>query len=365
MSMTDRFFQDYLAHYQPFKPYWNYEDGCILRGCELLYRAGCGKAYADFVLGYLSGRVMPDGTLLHYPAALHNLDSFHCSKALFFAWELTGEPRFRQAISWQAEHLAAHPRTESGLFWHKEIYPQQIWLDGVYMAAPFLTAYARLTGDSTVYPLIGKWFRYLHDQLLDAETGLYYHALDESRRQKWADPETGRSASHWLRGTGWLLMALTDTADSLPAEQSDLRGMLTDMLNDAVTALLRYQTDDGLFCQVIDRQDAAGNYTETSGSLMAAYALMRGAESGMLPQDDFAAGEAILNAVKAQKLRQTDTGTALTDICASAGLGGEPYRDGSLAYYLSEPAVCNDPKGVGALMLAEAVLRMHRNEGTE
>ena len=358
--MTEQFFQQYLQHYQPYKPYWNYEDGCVLLGCIRMFRAAGNRMYADFVLEYLAQRISADGSITTYPAEQHALDSFHCSKALFFAAEQTGDPRYEKAIRWQAEQIMQHPRTKSGMLWHKCIYPHQVWIDGVYMAAPFCAEYAVRSGQDAVYPEIGRWFAFLHDRLCDPETGLYYHALDEEKTQPWADPATGCSASFWLRGEGWLLMALTDTLALLPAHAVSVRRQLSALLRDAAASLLRYRTADGLFCQVIDKPELPGNYTETSGSLMAAYALIRGAALHILPEKTTETGAAILEQIKIQKLRPTPKGILLTDICGAAGLGGTARRDGSPAYYLSEPCSYNDPKGVGTLMSAEAALLRNR-----
>ena len=350
MTMTDRFFRDYLKSYQPFKSYWNYEDGCLLLGCQRMYEATGASVYAEFVLAYLSQRVNADGSIPSYLIAQHCLDSFNCGKSLFFAARMTNDPRYRKAIRWQASQLAAHPRTGSGLCWHKEIYPQQVWIDGVYMTAPFFAEYAAMLHDDSIYPELRHWFTYVRTQLRDAENGLYYHAVDETKTQNWADPETGRSKVHWLRGEGWHLMALCDTLALLPASQAAFAEELSTELREAAAHLMPYRTGDGLFCQVIDKPELEGNYTETSGSLMAAYAFLRGAELGALEPEYRQTGAEILRAVETEKLH----GGALTDICSSAGLGGHPNRDGSIAYYLSEPTVANDPKGVGMMMMAEA-----------
>ena len=363
--MTEDFFRAYLADYRPFKPYWNYEDGCVLLGCERMYRVTGKTDYADFILRYLAERIAPDGTICDYPESLYSLDSFNSSKVLYFAWQHTGELRYRLAIHRQAAKIEQHPRTDSGMLWHKSIYPYQIWLDGLFMAAPFFSAYADMNGDAKMFAAIRQRFRYFRNRLRDPETGLYHHGLDESRTQKWADPETGCSSAFWLRGMGWLLMALTDTAAFLPSAQSAVRKELSEMLNEAVAALCRYRAENGLFYQVIDRADADGNYTETSGSLMAACAMMRGAGTGMLPAVYYETGLSVLQAVKAEKLCRNGSCLLLTDICSSAGLGGDPYRDGSCAYYLSEPRVCNDPKGVGILMAAEAAALAFRPGAAE
>ena len=352
--LTARLFADYLRRYRPYKPYWNYEDGCILLGCIRMYEAAGDAFYADFVLDYLAQRVQPDGSIPSYLAAAHNLDSFNCSKALFFAARMTGEERYRKAIRWQAGQLAHHPRTQSGMVWHKGIYPEQVWIDGVYMAAPFYAEYAAMTGNTEICREIGRWFRFLRERLCSPRTGLYYHALDEAKQQKWADPQTGLSRTHWLRGEGWLLMALSDTAALLPETEPALRIQLSAQLSEAAGALLRYQAADGLFYQVIDRPELPQNYTESSGSLMAACAMMRGAAAGALPEAYFRSGAEILAAVREKKLCIAGDSFRLTDICGAAGLGGEPLRDGSADYYLSEARTDNDPKGIGALMMAEA-----------
>lgn len=360
MTETERFFTHYLTKYQPYKAYWNYEDGCLLLGCQRMYEATGAAQYADFVLDYLSQRVTAEGEIPSYLTAQHCLDSFHCSRALFFAEKLTGDMKYRRAAAWQASQLSAHPRTGSGLCWHKEIYPQQVWIDGIYMAAPFLAEYARNTHNSALFDEMRRWFRYAEAHLRDADTGLYHHAVDENRTQIWADPVTGCSKTHWLRAEGWYLLALADTYSVLPASQADFAAELAGALRTAADALLPYRAADGLLYQVIDRPQLAGNYTETSGSLMAAYAFLRGAAAGMLPADCAAVGQEMLAAVLAHKL----VNGHLTDICVSAGLGGANQRDGSAEYYLSEPRVSDDPKGVGLWMQTAAAALVNAECGS-
>ena len=352
--MTERYFQEYLARCKPFKTYWNYEDGCLLLGCQRMFEATGRSRYAEFVLRYLSQRVKADGTIPSYLTDAYSLDSFNCGKVLFFAAELTNDDRYRKAADWIARQILLHPRTKSGFCWHKGIYPEQIWIDGVYMTAPFFAQYAGQSRDDRVFQEIGRWFAYLREHMQNPGNGLYYHGLDEARVQRWADPETGLSRSHWLRGEGWLLMALTDTLALLPASQRELHAQLSGMLRDAEASLRPFRNAEGCFLQVIDRQDEPGNYTETSGNLMIAYAFMRGAEMGILDAAAAQSGAGILHTIKKQKLVQEPDGIHLTGICSAAGLGGVTERDGSCGYYLSEPIVSDDPKGVGALMLAEA-----------
>ncbi len=354
--MLDRFFRSYLEQYQPYKSYWNYEDGCVLTACQRIYEASGEAYYADFVLRYLSQRVKEDGSIPSYLTEQFCLDSYNCSKALFFASRLTHEPRYALALDRQMEHYRLHPRTENGFCWHKGMYPNQIWLDGLYMLLPFLAEYAIWKPMPSLYAEILECFSFVRQQLRIPETGLYRHGWDATRTQHWADPESGLSASHWLRGQGWLLMALTDTLALLPPTEQALYDILSAMLQEAVDALLPYHTKDGLFFQVIDQIEAEGNYTETSGNAMLAYAMLRGGILGVLPQTAIHHGKQILDSLCHQKLMVQEGQLVLTDICACAGLGGATKRDGSCAYYLSEPRVQNDPKGIGALIMSYAAL---------
>lgn len=352
--MSEYFFHSYLADYRPFKSYWNYEDGCVLTGCRRLYEATGDETYAAFVMSYLSRRVAEDGSLPSYLTENHCLDSFNCSKALFFADAAEPQSKYGRALQWQYAQLQAHPRTKSGLFWHKQMYPQQVWLDGLYMLLPFLAEYALWSPQDApaLREEIRKAFSFVYDKLRVPQTGLYRHGIDEAGVQAWADADTGVSASHWLRGEGWLLMALVDVIALLPDRQQTLAQALIAMLHEAVTALLPYLGKEGMFYQVIDRPDAPENYTEASGNAMIAYTMLRGAAMGVLPEEYGTIGEAVLSAVCRHKLTGEENALRLRDICACAGLGGATCRDGSCAYYCGEPRVENDPKGVGALMMA-------------
>ncbi|MBR6761826.1 MAG: glycoside hydrolase family 88 protein [Oscillospiraceae bacterium] len=354
--MLDMLFRSYLEQYQPYKSYWNYEDGCVLTACQRLYEASGEAYYADFVLQYLSQRVKEDGSIPSYLTEQFCLDSYNCSKALFFALRLTQDPRYARALDWQMEQYRLHPRTENGFCWHKGMYPHQIWLDGLYMLLPFLAEYAAWKPLPDLYAEISESFAFVHQHLRIPHTGLYRHGWDATRTQHWAEPQSGLSASHWLRGEGWLLMALTDTVALLPPSEHSLLETLSSMLQEAVNALLQYRTKNGLFYQVIDQDGVEGNYTETSGNAMIAYAMLKGGVLGILPQSTMLLGKQILDSLCSQKLMRQGERLVLTDICACAGLGGAANRDGSCAYYLSEPRVQNDPKGIAALIMSYAAL---------
>lgn len=349
------FLRHYLAGWDFYKPVWNYEDGCIFKGCLDLADATARSEFSDFVHDKVGLRVADDGTIAGFDPAEYNIDNVKPAKIFFPLYDRTGEERFRRAIDLPMAQLKTHPRTKSGNYWHKLIYPWQVWLDGLYMAQPLVTAHAVATGDRGAWADVVHQFIMVRDHLRDPASGLYHHGWDESRQERWADPETGRSAEIWGRAMGWFLMALVDCIELSATFDGPDRAALIALFQDAAIAVMAVRSGRGLWWQVMDRGGEEGNYEETSASLMIAYALMAGSRLGLLPADHGRAGLAALRTIIKDHLTQTELG----GICGVAGLGNDPYRDGSYAYYLSEPIVPNDPKGVGALMmaLAEAMRR--------
>lgn len=348
------YIKDYLTAYTPYKTYWNYEDGCVLKGCIDLYHATGDEDYRSFVLRYLENYVQQDGTISNYDTAKHSIDSFNCGKALFFALDETGDERYRRAIDFHMERLKQHPRCECGSFWHKENYPNQVWLDGLYMAQPFYMGYeARFDGMAEIQDVISQ-FKTVRRHLWNQEKGLNYHAWDEVKIQPWCSKETGCSANFWLRSTGWYLMALIDCIDLCPEMLYEHYRALVDLFRESMRGVLRYQDPESkLFYQVIDQADLPGNYTETSGSAMIAYSLLKAVRLGVMNEEKYLPmAEKIMEALMQRKLVEHDGHVELTDICLMAGLSDT--RDGSAAYYLSEPRVSDDSKGVGPFMMAWA-----------
>ena len=349
------FIAGYLARWRPYKPGWVYEDGIIFKGALDLWRATGESAFLEFVNERVAPRIAADGTIEGYDGSEFNIDNICAGKVLFTLLENSGEARFQRAIERQMAQLAAHPRTRSGNYWHKQIYPNQVWLDGLYMGQPFQLAYAALAERRDLADDTVRQFAHVPRVLRDQKTGLYYHGWDESRNERWANPETGCSPCFWGRAMGWYVMALADCLDFRDILGSAGTKTLADQLQQTTAALLAVRSDSGLWYQVLDRGSEGGNYEEASASLMFAYALMKGQRLGVLPAS---AGEQGLQSLKAAVV-QFLSPLNLDGICGVAGLGNKPYRDGSFAYYLSEPIVANDPKGVSALLMAvaEALLR--------
>lgn len=359
----DEFFDGYATHYTHAKrgQAWCYEDGCVYRGLIALYEATQDERWYDHFMRMISRQVGENGELLGYSLDDYNIDNILTGRALMYLLDRNVDERYAKAADLLSKQLKSHPRTDDRNYWHKQIYPYQVWLDGLYMGLPFQIEYAlRNNQPERVADAMGQLKRalgYMHDP----RTGLYYHAYDEKRAQFWADPETGLSASLWGRAVGWLAMALVDILALLPADDPS-RGELISWINDLGDALLAHRTEGGLWLQVMDRPDLEGNYEETSASAMFAYALLRaGRLLGSSKLSD--AGASSLKALTDRYVSRTGDGVwELTSVCEVAGLG--PFRnrqrDGSPEYYLTEAIVSNDPKGVGPLMMA-VVEDMQRN----
>jgi unsaturated rhamnogalacturonyl hydrolase len=336
---------------------WSYEQGLFLMSALEAGRVTNTVGYAAAVKAYMDRLVADDGSIKTYKKDEFNLDQINMGKALFYLLDGKDDRKYRDAIELLREQLRLQPRTASGAFWHKKIYPDQVWLDGLYMEAPFYARYARDFNDPEGYNDVCLQFAVVEKNIRDPRTGLYYHAWDESRKQLWADHETGRSPNFWGRSLGWFGMALVDVLDYLPADHPE-RAHLVRIISDLATAVMRYQdTTSCMWYQVVDQGTRPGNYLETSASSMFVYFLKKSVRLGYLV--DAAAKKASKSAKKAyaglleSKVSIDAAGQFHVDgICKVAGLGGNPYRDGSYEYYVGEPAVSDDDKGVGPFLLA-------------
>lgn len=357
--MVELFIKDYIRNYKNYKERWNYEDGCILKGCLDLYEATHDEEYMNFIYRYMDNFIEPNGNIKNYDIEEYNIDNINSGKVLFFLYEITKDEKIKKAIELLYSQLKTHPRTKSGNFWHKKIYSNQIWLDGLYMAMPFYTKYEKYFNNSSNFHDIVNQFLNVRRYLFDEEKKLYYHGHDETRQEKWADIEKGTSKNFWLRAMGWFLMALVDVLEETIEYKTFNK--IKDLFKEAINGVLIYQDDTGMWYQVIDKKTLKGNYLETSGSLMISYAILKGVRLGILPYDYKEFGEKAFQGTINQKLVKINGKYELDGICEVAGLGGNPYRDGSFTYYISEKIVKNDPKGVGALLMAYSEIIKFQN----
>lgn len=341
---------------------WEYDNGVIFKGIELVYELTQDHKYLDYIRTNMDFFIEEAGSIRGYMVDEYNIDHVNNGKLLFPLYRATGEERYRIAADLLRQQLMKHPRTSEGAFWHKQIYPYQIWLDGLYMGAPFYAEYIREFADIKDYSDVTQQFKLCYQHTRDPQTGLLYHAWDEKKEQPWCDPETGLSKNFWGRSIGWFVMALVDVLDILPADHED-RDAIIQMLTETMEALMKVQDpDSGVFYQVLNLPDAKGNYLESSASCMILYAVTKGLRKGYLPERYRVKMEQIRKGIIEEFITITEEGLInLNKTCQVAGLGGKDKRDGTYAYYISEPIICNDPKGIGAFILAMAEVELLNN----
>lgn len=335
----------------PFR--WHYEHGLVLRAIEQVWLKTADKQYWQHICNAIDPFIAPDGNIKTYAAGEYNLDQINPGRALFPMYRSTGEDRYKRALYLLREQLRTHPRTSDGGFWHKKIYPRQMWLDGIYMASPFYAEFGKTFGEPAAFDDVAHQISLIEKHTRDPKTGLLYHGWDESKRQRWADPATGHSPQFWGRAMGWYAMALVDVLDCLPAEHKR-REEILDIFKRMMNALVAVQDQPtGLWYQVLDQGARAGNYLEASASCMFVYALAKGVRCHYLPTYLLDSARKGYLGILGNLIEIDTRGLVnLNGICSVAGLGGDPYRDGSYEYYIGEPVVVNDYKGVGAFILA-------------
>lgn len=331
---------------------WSYTTGLLMQAYDDYTQIDPVPRYDAAVREVLGSYITPDGEILTYEPEKYNIDHINSGKMLLRLYEKTGDEKYRIAAGHLREQLEHHPRTSEGAFWHKQRYPYQLWLDGVYMGMPFLAHYSRLFEQGASLEEAVTEFRIVHERLRDPQTGLYYHAWDEKKVQEWADPQTGLSDYFWGRGMGWLAMALVDVLDYIPEDRADDRRFLIGMLGEFAAAIVQYQEQDtGVWYQIMDQPDRAGNYRESTASAMFVYTLAKGVNKGYLPGSYKEAAVKGYEGVVKEFIRvDADGRVSMTNMCMVAGLGYG--RDGSYRYYMIEPVVDNDPKGTGPFIMA-------------
>jgi unsaturated rhamnogalacturonyl hydrolase len=337
---------------------WDYTAGLMLVALERVGAATGDPKYAAYIKKSVDSLVRPDGRIATYSAAEFNLDQINEGRALFALSDRTHDARYAKAADALREQLRTQPRTAEGGFWHKQIYPQQMWLDGLYMAEPFYAEYAKRHADTAAMNDVARQFLLVARHFHDPKTGLYYHGWDSVHRQPWADSATGLSKNFWGRSIGWYLMAALDVLDYMPASHRD-RAEIIRIVQQLADAVARVQDPvSGVWWQVLDQPNRAKNYLEASGSAMFTYAFAKGVRLGVLAPSYRERAQRGFDGMLATFVSVDPGGlVSINGICKVAGLGGNPPRDGSYEYYVSEPVVSNDYKGVGAFILAAHELK--------
>ncbi len=330
---------------------WNYIDGCMLTALQSLGEITGNDRYLDFVVQVMDYFVDEDGTIRRFKIDAHELDSINEGRVLFAAYQRTGKEKYRKAIQFLHDYLKEQPRTAEGSYWHKKVYVNQVWLDGIYMAMPFQAMYERAFGTPDYSDILHQ-IRIVRERMRDPVTGLYYHGYDSSRSIYWADSVTGLSKSFWLRAIGWFSIALADLLEII--REPDVRDELSEIFRDLMESISVYaDPESGMYYQVVDQGGREGNYLECSGSSMIAYSMLKGVRLGILDSSFRSLAEKTFNGIIRCCMVAENGEIRLKNICLVAGLGdmhGRP-RDGTFEYYISEPVVENDAKGVAPFVL--------------
>ncbi len=335
------------------KPKWSYTQGLVTLALQKLSAETGEQKYWDYGYAYADKMINEDGSIVSYDMEKYNLDLVNSGKILFAIYEKTGDERFHKAMELLNEQLEGQPTTTDGGYWHKKVYPFQMWLDGVYMADPFHAQYGKVFNkpeaiDDAIHQVLTIQ-KHTHDSV----SGLNFHGYDESREQAWANKETGLSQHVWGRAQGWYAMALVDILDYVPADHPK-RAEYMEVLQSVFAAIKKAQDPaSGVWWQVMDEPGREGNWLESTCSTMFVYAFAKANRLGYVDDSYLEAAKTGFDGILKNFIKVEEDGlTSLTQCCAVAGLGGNPYRDGSYEYYISTEIRDNDPKGVGPFIMA-------------
>lgn len=355
------------------KPRWNYAVGIELEGLLDTYRVHGDDSILNYLHTYRQKMIDERGDVVGYDYNAFNLDNVRPAKFILRMQQYGARKGEKIALKTFMKQLLNQPRTREGVFWHKAIYANQVWLDGIFMGLPFYCDYAvkncsprkaRRILDDAVNQMMQTDRR-----TYDEKTGLWKHAWDETHRQFWANPLTGQSRHTWARALGWYVMAMTECLDVMP-DDYPRKAEVVALLQKVMKAVVQYQDKkSGVWYDVLD-VESPKNYLESTASCMFAYVLLKGSRMGWLDTDFNEAGKRAYEGILKRFIRVNEDRTiTLTDCCSVSGLGPgkgpfvpagkENYkRDGSFDYYMSEPIRDNDAKGIGPFIWAS--LEMER-----
>ncbi|MBJ2126732.1 glycoside hydrolase family 105 protein [Flavobacterium sp. IB48] len=334
------------------KPKWDYKMGFVLSGFEKLYQKTNDKKYLNYIKEYVDGMIDSTGNIKKYDIKEYNIDCLNPGKLLFNLYGITKDSRYLNIIGQLRNQLESQPRTASGGFWHKQIYPNQMWIDGLYMAEPFYAQFTVKYEKGKSLDDIAKQFELVQNHIVDKKTGLVYQAWDESKEIAWADKQTGTSPTIWGRGIGWYMVALVETLDYFPKSHPKYK-VLVSYLNQMAKNVNQYKSENGLWYQVADKPELYGNYVEPSASGMIIYAFAKGANKGYLSSSYKSTAKKSFDSFVKEFVKVDKKGEVnVLNVSSNVGLGGKPFRDGTNTYYLISKTKENGAIGLGAFLLA-------------
>lgn len=330
--------------------FFGYAQGVGCMAMLRMWKATDDDTYFNYVHQWADSLINDNGEIHLYTPETYNIDFINSGKVLFDMYHSTGDDKYKLAMERLIKQLRNHPRTHVGGYWHKLCYPHQMWLDGIYMASPFMAQYGKEFDKPEWIDEAVKQITLCHTYTYDETTGLYHHAWDESRNQRWANKETGTSPNFWGRSIGWWFMALVDVLDFIPKEHEGY-ARIVGYIEALVEALPQYQRD-GLWYQVIDCPEREGNFPEASVTAQCLYAYAKAVNKGYLDKQYRKVAMRAFKGLKESLIVENPDGTlTLTRCCQVGGLGGNPYRDGSYEYCIGEKMRDNDAKATGPFIM--------------
>jgi unsaturated rhamnogalacturonyl hydrolase len=342
---------DSLIYYVDRNPKWAYDVAFLGMAVDRL--GNIDPKYSKYMESWVDYFVKPDGSVVDYRMKEYNLDRIFPGRDVITVYKRKPDVRYRIALDNFIEQLNTQPKTNSGGYWHKNIYPWQMWLDGIFMASTYMAQYAKEFNANQWFDVATAQTKMIYEKTLDPNSGLLMHAWDESRTQKWCDPATGKSHYPWSRAMGWYILAIEDILEYLPENHPD-RASLIAILQKSCDALVKVRDPKtGIWFQVLNQGGREGNYLEGSGSAMYAYAFARGAHKGYLDKKYLDIANGAFDGILKELITVDNEGLlTMHNICGGCGLGGNPYRDGSYEYYVNEKRIDNDTKGVAPFIMA-------------
>jgi unsaturated rhamnogalacturonyl hydrolase len=342
---------DSLTKYVAGKPKWAYDVAFLGMAIDRL--GDIDPKYSEYMETWVNYFVKDDGSVIDYKLTEYNLDRIFPGRNVMTLYRRNPEQKYKIALDNFIEQLKTHPKTNSGGYWHKQIYPWQMWLDGIFMGSTYMVQYAKEFNAPEWYDVAATQTKMIYEKTLDPATGMLLHAWDESRQQKWCNPQTGQSQYPWSRAMGWYIMAILDILEYLPANHPDRDNLIT-ILQLTCEAIVKVQDPKtGIWYQVLNHGGREGNYLEGSGSAMFTYVFAKGARLGYLDKRYRDIADVAFDGIIKELVTVDEKGmVTLHDICGGCGLGGNPYRDGSYEYYINEKRFDNDTKGVAPFILA-------------
>ncbi len=352
-----------INRYSKYMDTWCYEFGLMLKAIEKVWEKTGDVKFYNYIKENVDAQIDSKGNINGYTMWDFNLDQINSGKIVISLYNKLGEEKYKKAIDTLREQIANQPRTLAGGFWHKAIYPNQMWLDGLFMCSPFYAEYSKTFNEPESFSDIINQFNIIYEHTLDSETGLLYHAWDESKGMKWSNDKTGCSPHFWGRALGWYLAAIVDTLDFIP-ENSENRDSLIRILNNLAMAVFAVQDPhSGVWYQVLDHGSRRGNYLESSSSSMFIYAFTKAINNSYLNEGYVEKVNKAYDGIIEEFIEVDENDMVnLKGVCAVAGLGNNPYRDGSFNYYINEPVAANDFKGVGPFILASIEIEKLRGD---